>query len=90
VKYFDEYDKLILYDDHAPMYEEAINLVKSLEYNNSFFVIVGTSFYTGISQTLEKIAKQRRASIVVINDNATKRVPVICKNLMNPATQEKN
>lgn len=75
------YDGIVLYGDLAPKYEEAIKLVKNLEYGNSYFVVVGTSFYTGISELLMKIAKQRKANIVVINDNATIRVPVICKNM---------
>ena len=77
------YDGIVLYGDIAPKYEEAIKLVKSLEYGKSYFIIVGTSFYTGISETLLKIAKQRKAVIEVINSNASERVPVICKNLQN-------
>lgn len=75
------YDGIILYGDLAPKYDEAIKLVKSLEYDNSYFIIVGTSFYTGISGQLYRIAKQRHAKIEVINDNASKRVPTICNNL---------
>lgn len=75
------YDGIVLYGDIAPKYEEAIKMVKSLEYNNSYFVVVGTSFYTGISEILYKIAKQRKSNIVIINDNASKRVPVVCENL---------
>ena len=75
------YDGIVLYGDLAPKYEEAIRLVKNLEYDNSYFVVVGTSFYTGISEQLMKIAKQRKANIIVINDNASEKVPVICKNL---------
>lgn len=44
------YDGIVLYGDLAPKYDDAIRLVKSLEYENSYFVIVGTSFYTGISE----------------------------------------
>lgn len=75
------YDGIVLYGDLAPKYEEAIRLVKNLEYRNSYFVVVGTSFYTGISEQLMKIAKQRKAKIIVVNDNATMRVPVICRNM---------
>lgn len=75
------YDGIILYGDIAPKYEDAIKMVKSLEYDNSYFIIVGTSFYTGISEQLYKIARQRHAKIVIINDNASDRVPAICKNL---------
>ena len=75
------YDGIVLYGDLAPKYEAAIKMVRALEYDNSYFVIVGTSFYTGISEQLYKIAKQRHAKIVVVNDNASERVPIICKNL---------
>lgn len=75
------YDGIVLYGDLAPKYEDAVKMVRALEYDNSYFVIVGTSFYTGISEQLYKIAKQRHAKIEIINDNASKRVPIICKNL---------
>lgn len=75
------YDGIVLYGDLAPKYEDAVKMVRALEYENSYFVIVGTSFYTGISEQLYKIAKQRHAKIVVVNDNASERVPIICKNL---------
>ena len=78
-----EYGGIILYGDLAPEYDTAIKLVRSLEYKNSYFIIVGTSFYTGISNQLLRIAKSRGASIAVINDNATTRVPIICENLKN-------
>lgn len=77
------YDGIVLYGDIAPKYEEAIKLVKSLEYGKSYFIVVGTSFYTGISKTLLKIAKQRKAAIEVINNNAIEKVPIICNNLKN-------
>lgn len=77
------YDGVVLYGDLAPKYEDAVKMVRALEYENSYFVIVGTSFYTGISKQLYKIAKQRHAKIVVVNDNASERVPIICKNLSN-------
>lgn len=75
------YDGIVLYGDLAPQYDTAIKLVKQLEYDNSYFIIVGTSFYTGISEQLYRIAKQRHAKIEIINDNASKRVPIICKKL---------
>lgn len=75
------YEGIVLYGDLAPKYDDAIKMVKQLKYDNSYFIIVGTSFYTGISEQLYKIAKQRHAKIEVINDNASQRVPIICKNL---------
>jgi len=76
------YDGIILYGDLAPEYVTATKLVKSLEYANSFFVIVGTSFYTGISEQLKRIATQRRAKVIIINEKASERVPEICKRLI--------
>ena len=75
------YRGIVLYDDIAPKYDDAMKLVKSLEYGKSHFVIVGTSFYTSISLKLLKLAKQKKASVIVIDDNAATRVPVICNNL---------
>lgn len=76
------YDGIVLYGDLAPKYDDAIKMVKQLEYDNSYFIIVGTSFYTGISEQLYRIAKQRRAKIEIINDDASQRVPAICKSMI--------
>ena len=73
---------IVLYGDIAPEYNKAIKLVKNMPYDKGYFVIVGTSFYTEISNVLLKIAKQRHAKIIIINDNASTRVPDICKYLM--------
>ena len=75
------YDGIVLYGDLAPKYDDAIKMVRNLEYDNSYFIIVGTSFYTGISEQLYRIAKQRHAKIEIINEDASKRVPIVCKNL---------
>ena len=76
-----EYRGIVLYGDLAPEYERAMKMVRNLEYGNSYFVIVGTSFYTGISEQLRKIARQRKAKAVIINDNASTRVPHVCELL---------
>ena len=75
------YDGIVLYGDLASKYDDAIKMVRNLEYDNSYFIIVGTSFYTGISEQLYRIAKQRHAKIEIINEDASKRVPIVCKNL---------
>lgn len=81
-EYFpEEYRGIVLYGDAAPRYYDAEKLVRSLEYGNSVFVIVGTSFYTGISVRLREIAKSRRARIIEINGNASTEVPILCENL---------
>ena len=81
-----EYRGIVLYGDMAPEYERAMKMVRNLEYGNSYFVIVGTSFYTGISEQLRRIARQRRAKIVIINDNASARVPHVCELLKSALT----
>lgn len=75
------YEGIVLYGDLAPKYDDAIKMVRQLEYDNSYFIVVGTSFYTGISEQLYRIAKQRHAKIEIVNENASQRIPIICKNL---------
>lgn len=75
------YRAIVLYGDRAPRYNDAVELVECLEPGNSVFVIVGTSFYTGISNELRIAAKYAGAEIVVINDNAATKVPELCKKL---------
>lgn len=72
----------VLYGDPAPLYQDAISLMYDLEYNDSYVVIIGTSFYTGISEELYSIAKHQAKEVWVINDNATERVPALCEILM--------
>jgi NAD-dependent SIR2 family protein deacetylase len=82
-----EYNGIVLYGDMAPKYTDAYRLVKKLEYGTSYFVIVGTSFYTGISQQLMKLAQQRHAKIIIINDNASIKVPELCERLRSKLNQ---
>ena len=76
-----EYNGIVLYGDMAPKYYDAQKMVKNLRYGTSYFVIVGTSFYTGISDTLHKLAQRRRARIIIINDDASTKVPEVCDML---------
>ena len=73
-----EYRGIVLYDDHAPKYSYAQNMVWTLDSGNSVFVIVGTSFYTGISSVLRYIAYASGAKVLVINSDAATRVPELC------------
>ena len=83
--YADNFNRLmnipVLYGDPAPAYQKAYDLVRSLEYNNSYFVIVGTSFFTRFSEEIKRIAEEQEARIIIINDNAEVKVPEICSNL---------
>lgn len=83
-EYFpEEYKNIVLYGDMAPKYHDAMRLVGSLEFGESAFVIVGTSFYTGISDVLLHIARSRAADVIIINDNAATKVPEACEFLKN-------
>ena len=74
-------DNLILYGDTAPLYGVAKKLVQKLRYGASYFVVVGTSFYTAISRDLLRIAKHRKAKVIIVNDHATARVPDIVSQI---------
>lgn len=74
-------DALVLYGDTAPLYSTAKKIVKQLKYADAYFVVVGTSFYTLISRELLKIAKQRKAKVVIIDDTATEKVPILVERL---------
>lgn len=76
-----EYTGLVLYGDGAPEYQTAGTMVSKLKYNNSYFVIVGTSFYTTIASSAYKWARQRGAKILIINQNAATEVPEVCQRL---------
>lgn len=75
-----EYRGIVLYDDMAPMYPTAHKMVGTLT-SDDFFIIVGTSFYTGISIDLLRIAQSKHTKGVVINDNASEKVPNVCNLL---------
>ncbi len=76
-----KYRGIVLYGDKAPRYKTAVELTERLEPRNSVFVIVGTSFYTGISNDLRIVAKMAGAEVILINDNAASKVPQLCKEL---------
>lgn len=75
------YEGIVLYGDLAPKYTDAVRMVKHLKWNDSYFVIVGTSFYTGISTELKRLAERQNARIITINENASTEVPRICEVL---------
>ena len=78
-----EYGGIVLYGDSAPEYQTAGSLIDKLKYKDSYFVIVGTSFYTTISSQALKWAQMRGAKIILINHNATTEVPEVCARLLN-------
>lgn len=70
---------IVLYGDPAPLYEQAYNWVYQLRPGDTF-LIVGTSFYTNISEQLRICAMSQGADIVIINNNAEKQVREYLEN----------
>lgn len=71
----------VLYGDSAPLYNKAYNIMLDLDLHQSYVVIVGTSFYTGISEELYQIAKRYATRVWIINSNASIRVPEVCEEI---------
>lgn len=69
----------VLYGDPAPMYDKANRLVLSLEEDNSYFVVIGTSYYTAIARELVIVAESRGAKVIEINKDADFYVPKVCE-----------
>lgn len=65
----------------APLYDKAIDMHYDLKYGDSYFIIVGTSFHTGISYDLKRLAERRKSKVIVINENAVERVPKLLERL---------
>lgn len=68
----------VLYGDNATLYQKAYDLMLDLDLQQSYVMIVGTSFYTGISEDLYQIAEKYATKVWVINENASVKVPKVC------------
>ena len=71
----------VLYGDSAPLYSNAYDIMLDLDLHQSYVVIVGTSFYTGISEELYQIAERYATRVWIINSNASIRVPEVCEEI---------
>lgn len=71
----------VLYGDAAPLYSDAYDILLDLDLHQSYVVIVGTSFYTGISEELYQLAERYATRLWIINSNASVRVPEICEEI---------
>lgn len=80
----------VLYGDNAPLYKDAYNVMLDLDLQQSYVVIVGTSFYTGISDELYQIAKRYATKVWIINDNASEKVPAVCEEIKHLSQEDKN
>lgn len=75
------YNKPVLYGDPAPYYQKAYEMVYDLE-PDDIFLVVGCSFYTGISVDLREIAKSRGARIIEIQEDAAHNVRKVLEEVM--------
>lgn len=73
------YNTPVLYEDPAPMYQQAYDLVESLR-DGDIFLVIGASDYTSISTQLRIIARGNGARIVEIQDNAGTKVRAFLEN----------
>lgn len=73
---------VVLYEDPAPNYQKAMSWVDLLR-PGDIFLIIGTSFYTSISEMLKVMAMGNGARVVVINKDATNNVRAFLSNNKN-------
>lgn len=75
------YDKPVLYGDPAPKYQKGYEMCYDLEAGD-VFIVVGCSFYTGISVDLREVARSRGARIIEIQDDAAHNVRKVLEELL--------
>lgn len=80
----------VLYGDSAPLYSEAYDIMLDLDLHQSYVVIVGTSFYTGISEELYQLAERYATKVWIINNNASIEVPKVCEEIKRLLKGEKS
>ncbi len=68
-----EFPDIVLYEDPAPRYVTAREWIWHMDSGDTF-LIVGTSFYTGISAQLKAMALRTGADVYVINEDAEHKV----------------
>lgn len=67
------YNAPVLYEDPAPMYQDAYDLISGLTFGD-ILLVVGASTYTNFSAMIRHYAKIQGAEVVEIQDNASKKV----------------
>lgn len=75
------YDKPVLYGDPAPNYQKAYEMVYDLE-PGDIFLVVGCSFYTGISVDLREVARSQGARIIEIQEDAAHNVRKVLEEII--------
>lgn len=72
-------DNVVLYGDTASEYQTAFDWIDRMN-EDDILLIVGTSFYTGISTDIYSMAKMHNATVVVLNDDAEFEVPLFVES----------
>ena len=70
---------VVLYGDQIPKYEDAINLIRSVDE----LLVVGTSFYTSTSSNMVYIANLYGVKVTIINKKAEEKVPIYLNEFLN-------
>lgn len=68
------YNKPVLYEDAAPMYQDASIAVSKLK-KDDIFLVIGASLHTGISVELRRLAQRQGATVHEIQENGSVAVP---------------
>lgn len=68
-----EDDNVVLYGDSAPNYSIAMDWINKM-HKNDILLIIGTSFYTNISNLIKINATIAGADIIIINEDAEHKV----------------
>lgn len=74
------YNKPVLYEDEAPNYIKAYDIVNKLT-SKDILLVIGCSYHTSIACSLRDIAKSKGAKIIEINSNAATRVREVLEEL---------
>lgn len=74
------FDNLVLYGDPAPKYQVAMDWITQMQPGDRL-LIIGTSYYTVISEQIRDLAISRGAQIIEINSDAEHKVREVLENL---------
>lgn len=73
--------KPVLYEDPAPAYQTAYEMVANMK-EGDIFLVIGASTHTAVSYELRELAKSRGAKVIEIQDNAATKTRQILESLV--------
>ena len=80
------YNKPVLYGDPAPNYQKAYDIVYDLD-DGDVFIVVGCSYHTAIAVALRRIAQDRGARVIEIQEDAAHNVRKVLEDLLKKDSQ---